>query len=1811
MADPTTLSATKGLGPHHAPPPSATVGLGPHHAPTTFSSAPANGPSPNEPPVPALQKHGFNGGINAFNGRVQAVVDQYQKSYGFPPPAGLVFDLAKSPIHDNDFQSMFTVPLSNLAAQNKGIVSSMAPKDQLVTRHDGLVEQNNPAAASTINTLPAKTTVQRPVAPAMARYQTLQSQHPWVAMGMLPISDSVLSKFWDAVSYAQEHPGAIEPLTVGGETLQDYQKKNALGESLTGTRPGENPGLQSSGLYKGPTSDQQDLTKQMRARQGVVLSVKTIQQAQDELKKVAPDYFGHLPTSGYINQDWAKALGQYQTSPTYFRQQTVQLAKDNHFGANTGAFIDAWKTKQKLIKNQPFLAVFLSHQPLAFFDTKTNGGAVRNLLSGNAKGWGWANIPTIGLHALTASAGIVGSSLAGSVDQVKADGSFITAYMQAIAPKGSVIPIPGSPLFGKGMTEKEARTRAMEVLREHPTWARVIDPSLDTQHGEFMKIAAPVFNAAVDLWIGSAKFTGENVLAGDLAKASSSRYLQTKSAWAFNSLKQGNLGEAVGSLEGGRGAERLVTALEAGVKDGSITQKEFQYRVAELYSHGHTTIGDETINGSLLNSLRTKDLPTPGKIGTAGQKARVSLNRVLDQFENSIRARKQAGETSHAVDFVASVRQQLARAAPGNERRAIFDTRTPDDVYNWARVNLKDQKVATGLRNDLIRLRSADDVQGIADFNQRLRSLYAKAHPDSKTARTPLDATGGPQLESESRTYLTFPSSIESRAGQINATLNKAGRLHREVIVGGSPNPFIFPLVPGFGESLFYKHAIADTARRVVGGGGVFGIRGELAKTRALVEEYAKEDPEALRLLGVNRDSAVAGENRYITGQKPTDSLNFRTGEKINPSTGLPIPEKAAQQAAGGYLRRLVSSKALKAYQASSAGDLRPMIDLIQHDKELQSLLYKDARTFTPSTEFQKIPDGLDLPSGGEIAVKGNVRYIRWGEGNVPAPVRFGGLTATEAAEALFKRYKDVEQEGTKAGLADPLSEAQNVLIKNAGPKADAALGKWIDDNQLNFAVRDGLVPRKQFDDVMQSWIGKLMTANKWNRGAIYDHVLYSTVNDLTKAGWAMHDAVPVAADLAKAQTVYHMLDFSNMLQVEQNLRWLSYFATKHRLYWKWVLGQAVRRPGLAALVGDVHDQLDKNGNLKLPLSVAGFNLSIPAARLFWANATEYPQTSPIVQGAAEYGKGIVEGHGPAGAMNDAIGSLTSTSGNLVTRDDQAELWAIKLASVATGKLPATADAVTAGVSPADQRSFFHSVNEYSVFYHAQHGKWPTEAEAVKHVLVGQTAQTFWNTNMFLPVSISKADQKVSGPVAKLLNQYGQIISPEKKREFLDQHPEVALHFGVSTDPAVFLHNNKLWDQFNAARSALSVGRKAIYQEILNKGEVTAQTLEQMSKLSGQWSQTINRLQLEDAATWAGNSQYPAGKVSDKQVVQAGPWGKALEGDPHAARAFLHEVFPNIPADKLDAHTVGETVVQLQAEAARLREVKDNLPAAKKLGYQDLSSIKTRLSNISQILAPFYAYPKDAPAKLQSEYYGKYVGPYIAARTAKSAELANAPQDQQDALRSAFRAWKDEHDHPVYIDMNGKRIKFPSVVQIGWARLPDATRHQALAQAVTGDWAHIASYEKTLLGVPTSPGVSEGWSLYYSTIRDYSKNPSNGNLLQSQKIAVAKQIDKYHPGFYKDFLFAQQPKIDRYEKTNLYQQMPAAEKALFSQYIAAPAKAFSKAIKANGYRSYYEKAWRNEIETQIQPWLQSHPGLRDELSLYGPDFLNTLVSSGS
>lgn len=1892
--------------------------------------------APTGPPVQPLTKLGFWGSMTDFNNSVQAVHDFYAKFNGTKPDQTTMLTEALNHAKAQQAQGPADTDLTRQAKQST---------DYRLVRHDGYTESNTPMRQliygkdqwhdmqGTPEWTPTKT---------LKQFQDIQTKHPWVAAGMLPLPPQLMSAVNAAVAFTQtDNPGA-QKLMMGGQTLDQYTQQNKLGE-WSGLTQAQRIALEHEQKNFNPNGtlgagvSSSFLTPAQAQAVRTVHAVNTISKAQDHLKLIAPQFFSQLDSTGVINTDWASAIKKYMTTPMYFRQQTVQTATDNGFGNNTGAFIKAWGNKQNALKKNPFLHQLIMAQPLFMFAGGEPGfGAMKNYFTGNAKGLGWFDVPSWGLHALSATAGLAFGELGGAISNVEGDANALTKYISAIT------------INGKG--EKQARLDALKVAQEtHPHIINLVWPGYGgtptpDQHGGYETkggVLQLATEAIFDILIGAPKFTGEKILAG--ASAMDSRYFMNTTQMAFDGLKNGgSLTDAVKSLEGGMGAKRLVTHLAPGIKDGTVDIQAFRAATHDVFRYGSTKLpdtievlprastvsemqpssvmdllgevrgkkmkgadryaedallnyagtkvvvsrsnegklmgvtnarneGDQlrienmqsvagtkgagvdmlhawaqeairnenkeiilqssdkaeafyekfgfkkierpgkgrggdtgwysidphellqnttsitstpgaTITGPLLRSLRTRDLPTPGRVGMNAKELRVSVANTAKDFEKGLQqdGSKFSGVTNHAGNFLANIRMLTNRAEPGNDLRAIGDERLPEDVHNWLVANhIMDEESATATADKVIEYQATGNTGGIVRLGDKMRELFNEAHPGNpKPKENPIEAKGVAELDSEQKSYLYFPDTLDTRAAKLQQRANQVGQVHRELLVSG----------PG-AESVGWKHTFADTMRRILGGGG-FGRTGveKLGATVRAVADHMRENPEAIREIGVNRAAAESGEQRYITGSVGGDPKTFNTGQHFD--------DPKMMQGAGAYLRHNLSTNALRAYQRSTATNFDPLTAYLLQSKEFRSMMFNDAdylASVKGLREQYKPPEGQLLlePEAWAGARDSSIHELQ-------------KETAQTYAEMLMDRYKSFEDAGKKAGVADPLNEALGVLIDNVGAHSDAALGNWIKEKQIGFDVKDGPVKDSRWDEILTNWIHFLMTPNRWNRRVMFDHVFYGTVKDLTDVGWKMEEAIPVAADLAKAQTIYHMLDFANMLKYEKDLRYVSYFMTKRRLYWTWILKQARQRPGLALAASNIKDHLDSKGNLSFPAD--GHVFSIPVEKLFWLNDhSTYPETSPIIQYGANVGKGFIEGQGVT-AFGNAVGSLTATSGNLFTRADQTVEMASKLALIGAGVMSPTSDAVTAGMGATQKLYFQEEVNKYSAFYHAKHGVWPSEGTAVKWALHNSIHQDFWRN--YLPLPITWDDNSTTpAEVQKKINAFHKIADPAKARQYLDKNPDVALRMGITQDPAVFLHNNSLWDQYNNARNELEVQRNALYVQMLDSG-YTMDTRKEMSKLSKWWSGVMNHLMLQDAQNWHGNAQFPAGKVSDNQVVQQGPWATQLEGDPFAARAFIHDMYPNIPAAQLAAGTVGETVAQLRKESSQLHAAQGHPVMIHTLGYASEQEVKTRLSEVSKVLAPFNGFPHDAATAVQDAYYKEYVTPYQAKRDALTNAANNASSEKANAIHSELRAWKDQHDHPVTVIYKGHKVNFPSPVRIGWATLPPAQRRQALAQAVAGDWAHVASYEKDFLGVPRSPDVSAGWAFLSEVMQKYNQDPNNSSISAAGKLAAAKVINASYPGFYQDYLFSTKPKVERFEYTNLYKSMPGKE--WFDTNIGSIAKQIAAKIASDGHATYYERVWKTYVRTQIDPYLSGQPVLARELKNYGPNFLNTLVSHG-
>lgn len=63
-------------------------------------------------PNPVLAQAGYQGDIHSFNRRVRSIVDAHTQRFGYQPGVGLVWDLARAPVGDEELPALFDIPTS-------------------------------------------------------------------------------------------------------------------------------------------------------------------------------------------------------------------------------------------------------------------------------------------------------------------------------------------------------------------------------------------------------------------------------------------------------------------------------------------------------------------------------------------------------------------------------------------------------------------------------------------------------------------------------------------------------------------------------------------------------------------------------------------------------------------------------------------------------------------------------------------------------------------------------------------------------------------------------------------------------------------------------------------------------------------------------------------------------------------------------------------------------------------------------------------------------------------------------------------------------------------------------------------------------------------------------------------------------------------------------------------------------------------------------------------------------------------------------------------------------------------------------------------------------------------------------------------------------------------------------------------------------------------------------------------------------------------------------------------------------------------
>jgi hypothetical protein len=1613
------------------------------------------------------------------------VVTAHWNAFQYKPSPGLAFDLARfnGPV---DYDKLFGISPTQRGAGARDAVQ--AEKDAQTPHLLKQIQAGNVALpADQPNTL------------------QLADRYPTVSVGILPIKEA--GSVEDFFRLAGELGGSgTLPVREQGQSLEDYARMlKASGLSQVERTIATKAGMQT--VYT-------DQGKKILTLSSAITKLK------DAQRELNTQMGTELPVTGVFNQDWLQAVSNWMGSESYFQKVVQKQASDAGF-ATPQDFVNAWKNKTKAVHASGWSQHFLNAMPLQLFHHGTDPlNVLRStgeyLTSGGAalEPWHPEAYLNANLHFLTRSTGLALRTVGGTVEQTKADAQATTAFLNAVVG-------PGAVPFAQGLSYDEAKGKMRKALNENPSWLRILFPNHDSKWID--SPTGKALNLAGDLiLLRKPGYTGEQVAAGSVELASKSEYLNYSASWAFNDLAKGNIGRAAARLEGGPGAEKLVTRAAPLIKSGQMNQEQFRAHLSDLYAHGETTItrtGGKTIKieGPVLTSLRAKTLPTPGAPGIKWLEAKNGLRQAADQIDAELLASPVAGK---AGKFISSLRASFAHNVSAGSR-GIFDPKMPERLHDYVLRETGDAKLANQFEDRFVAARAKDNLVGIKKIEDDLLEQHNLKFPLQDEAPTP--EPYAPVLGTEGPSVFKFPSGGEREAdnalqaiggwtGKINSFLTRVAQGHSRIILGG----------PG-GFSLFYKHMFADTLRRAVAEEGfIGGYTSEMKVARSEIEKLTANDPRYSRQLGGFLARTRESETRYLLGRGfKADRTTFQTGEHFGKTNYM--------TAAGGFLRRTIDDDGLKAYQeASSGGGLSPFVQLVLHNKTYRGM-WKSARKAEP-------------------------------------------LSAEEYAQVIFQRFRDVESGLLSQGHT--FDDALSVLRTNRGADADKKLGQYIADNNLDFKVTAGQVDRLWGPDRLTgAWIEKLMTFNKWNRSQLATRMLHKTYAEMTKAGMAPGPAFEVSADLAERMVVHHMLDFANRLQVEQNLRWVSYFATKHRLYWKWVLGTMVRHPGYSAAVLDAQSAMGGDGNIDFTLG--GHKLAIPAARLMWIPGKEYSEMSPLVLGFA----GALSG-GYVGAVQAAKGNF----GNLLSRNDTVVHYAAKMARIRAGNMPATYGYLTAGLDERSKAFMNARINSYQNDYFNEHGHFAPESEAVKHVLWGAMANEAWRSNLPLPVVPTHGENTGQ----KLLRQFMALNDPKKRRKFLDDHSELSLYFGIYQDPNDYLHVRPLWARYTQALDKRDAERSLIYEQA-KTGGYTPELRLARKRSDQQFGKVFDALIKEDL-----NGTDPA-KRKEVNGQNYGLWGQQVAVDPLVdPRKVLvgtkeHPgLFPNL---EQTSGIPGATVQHLRLELKLLSD-----PSYVAKTFQDPNEAKFRRGEILQQLEVFKSYPKDALGSLELTYNRDYVGKYWDSYNKKYDQIAAMPKNEKDVAYAELRAWKDSQDRPVVI--NG--VKFPSPLRMAWATMDPVTRKERLAGIAGGGWDHLADYEKQLLGVKVPVGTSQNWSGWTQLMAQYRHDAgvNRTRLPKGWGATVAKYVEKNGgDGFYKDYLFAQKPTFVR-----LAQLAPIIESKHHSDWVGLLGD-------AKAHRQDTTPYWRDYVNNWIKPQLAKpeNKAFSREVNLFGPDFLYSLI----
>ena len=1831
-------------------------------------------PQHNDPSVPILLQHGFNGGIESWNQRVQKVHDAFMAKNGTPPPPGLVFDVARSPVHDNHITHLADVPMDPRTASVKAAYNQDRLNGKVLSqRPDGMYDPHNWW----------KETVPHIPHDPNARFKTYKEFYGfknglfrYVMFGGIPgiPARDTPAKLLDMRNTTNNSPYVAKY----GNSITPDQAANIIKNSMLSdtTQPGRPVDVAATQkkvaaeLAQGmsPSQIEQGLPQEVRPaadQLALAKSVVSVYGLQQYLQKIAPDHFVPLKATGYMTPDWIRKFGSWTRSVDYGMQYMKDQAKANHFPDNLQGIIQMNETKdyQQSLMNSSKLSdlgqrTFIEAMPLrVLYKAKWTQSVFKDPGQTLSDVWGYMNDSNS--HApvyrqLQDAFHLVqlGFDISGGVfNQMKSDMLGMTTVGRKVIKDLAE---------GKPLTRDDIAQITRNALEENPTWVKILSGGAVTSKNEpgWAKALDAGSNFLIDLWIGT-KWVNKNYnpIAHDLDTAMKHPAIWGATKLSYNAAKSGDFRQAIRDLHGGRSPdpgfmrpEQLIAKVGPKIQAGKMSFEEYHKLIANAYAKFEVTIDGEKYPASVLDNFASGSMPNLTRRGLYIRQAVRAVGSKANEITREALSKPTALRKAEATAV------KMARFLPGVYYatpagvKEIYAAHFPAQLHAFIRnQDLASLDDTNKIVNKFIIARANNDTARLHGILQSVYKAFREKYPAKPGSIEPNPFSS--ELETELLSRFNFPvrekvaKSYENVSAQEKENVGQAAEMlgipgtvaefgHRMLLSAklakDEPLAALQEMTYNVNEVMnrvfriwraitlsknvgrFWKHLTRDSIAAKLG--GWTPIRGALSDSMAEANIYMKQHPDVFRLFSATRGRTTVSELHWLSNEQWVDGgASWNLGDYLHLHSIKAIGKQAKNlrvRSATEYIRKMLNSDAYEAFLKSSKDNVKPLEDLI-----------------------------LSNPRGMQEILK------------IQARTR--------------KDVSAMEEHQKQLALLSPGENMDEVLMARAGQLNSKKF------KTPRFEPSEDITAKEaRYNQI------KLEEAHKWAK-----HV-YQRFAELQKA------VNGSSAGRTGLDEMWHIIHSNPGLADSE----LGKFLEKHQIPVEVRDGTLIRRPGLDQLsesiiskwmypnfiarnklfdsqFAQVYRHFRQAGlDERQSIIVAAHSAEQITMKhmLDFRSQLEFEQRFrwllPFFTKHRLYvgwlGSILRQRPGLSLAVSD-IGQMIDHKGNInfdigghhmrinvlrmmwLTTEDQpvtlpyldmvpgighgnpveAFLGGSGAGVIALYKAATvhTYEDAIKGLKPSEQHQLQRRMISMGIRWEASHPGQPIpESHIVKMALLEFANTSFVNDTMVSPVLYQSA--QLPQNVVKLHDQYLKLLAdnPGKAANFLEKNPQVGLAFGQYQDTHVYWHNQDMFGKLRALGEERQLREKPIIDKFLADGNLTSEDIRALRAVSTWYGNQYNQLLLEDAKSWGelvnryklNVPGFPAGKIAK------GADGKeyVVTPGPFGVGADMSGQSQQI-VDWIEKFT-NIPKKDLWKVWSSDQQTQQNFLDRVKSYITDPVLLNDVEAALNQNLKPFRDQSKDRGAQILSAYFDQRSQWLNNAQKVRD-QLKNASGIQKQQLEDQLR----EMDARAMLDSSfkfeGKSYKSVPFPTASYYDKPQPQRVQwFIKNLMNSSYNNLSSADKMILGLKnTNPLLDAAWIVYHQNLSAYVEGRAQGykGPVSGYKQYYAAQVSKIFAAHGVPGFMQDWLNTQKPKFELIQQYKPLQESSYASDWNDLLKLAQTVYIRDRGSSSTnIQRDWQyNWVPKIVDALDQFPPGFQQELKLAGGErFLKTLVSKG-